>query len=271
MDKNRAVTFIIPFGSRLFAKDWKSACFYLKQTILSILNNDNPNLAVIIVGNDYPEGFIPRDLRVHFRSIALQAVNSDQVRNTAIMVRDQMTKMQEGWEYAKTHLPSKYVMRMDADDLLSRKVVGFLATQNKPGFRVSDGWIWNSGDRWLIERTERFDLLCGSSNIFRSDVADKTFDIAQLLESVPEHITEANPKLIWTLISNRFHACAGQAMVLCGLKIEKLPFRAAIYRVGNVNSEMQRSTKSHSLRFFMGRLRRLRLLTPSLRKEFALY
>ena len=62
-----------------------------------------------------------------------------------------------------------------------------------------------------------------------------------------------------------------QAMVLCGLKIEKLPFRAAIYRVGNVNSEMQRSTKSHSLRFFLARLRRLRILTPSLRKEFALY
>ena len=54
----------------------------------------------------------------------------------------------------------------------------------------------------------QFDLLCGSSNIFRSDVADKTFDIRRLLNSVPEHITEANLKLIWTLISNRFHACA---------------------------------------------------------------
>jgi hypothetical protein len=271
MDKNRAVTFIIPFGSRLFAKDWKSACFYLKQTILSILNNDNPNLAVVIVGNDFPEGSIPNDFRVHFTSIAAQTVNSDQVRNTAVMVRDQMTKMQEGWEYAKTHLPSKYVMRMDADDLLSRKVVGFLATENKPGFRVSDGWIWNSGDRWLIERTERFDLLCGSSNIFRSDVADKTFDIGQLLESVPEHILAAIPDLKCTLITNRFHAYAGKAMELCGLQIDRLPFGAAVYRVGNVNSEMQRTVQSHSVRFLLGRIRRLRFLSPTIRKEFALY
>jgi hypothetical protein len=60
--------------------------------------------------------------------------------------------MEIGWEFVQKHLPSRYVMRMDADDLMSRKVVGFLAAENKPGFRVSDVWIWNSGDRWLIEK-----------------------------------------------------------------------------------------------------------------------
>jgi hypothetical protein len=192
------------------------------------------------------------------------------LRDTVTMVRDQFSKMEIAWEFVQKHLPSRYVMRMDADDLLSRKVVGFLANEDKPGFRVSDGWIWSSGDSWLIERTERFDLLCGSSNVFRFDVAGNPLDLKKLLDSVPDHIVAAIPDLRCTLITNRFHAHAGKAMELCGIKIDNLPFGAAVYRVGNLNSEMQRTTKSHSIRFLIGRLRRLRLITSSIRKEFSI-
>ena len=264
-----SVSFIIPFASRAYAKDWNLACKHLKQTVQSILNSEDKRLAILVVGNERPEAALPPDDRVHFISAPV-CRELGKLRDTVTMVRDQISKMEIGWEFVQKHLPSRYVMRMDADDLLSRKVVGFLANEDKPGYRVSDGWIWNSGDRWFIEKTERFDLLCGSSNIFRFDIAGKSLDINRLLESVPDHIFAAIPDLKSTLITNRFHAHAGKAMTLCGFQICKFPFPAAVYRVGNMNSATQRTIKSHSIRFLMGRLRRLRIISGSVRKEFSL-
>lgn len=264
------VSFIIPFASRAYAKNWDLACLHLNQTLKSILQSEDDRLSVIVVGNDHPGNSLPSDPRVHFTNAPL-TVDIGNLRDTATMVKDQITKMQIGWEYVQKHLPAKYVMRMDADDLLSRKVVGFLATENSPGYRVSDGWIWNSGDRWLIEKTERFDLLCGSSNVFRFDVAGHPVDIQKVCDPLPWHVKVAIPDLKSTLITNRFHAFAGKAMELNGLEIEQIPFQAAVYRVGNLNSEMQRTVKSHSLRFFLGRVRRLRFITHSIKNEFLIY
>ena len=47
------------------------------------------------------------------------------------------------------------------------------STLRRYGDRVSDGWIWSDGEWLFIEKTEKFDVLCGSSNIFRFDVAEK--------------------------------------------------------------------------------------------------
>lgn len=261
------VSFIIPFASRAYAKNWDLACLHLNQTLKSILNSEDSRLAIVVVGNDHPGNSLPSDHRVHFTTAPFPE-GIGNLRDTATMVKDQVFKMKIGWEYVQQHLPSKYVMRMDADDLLSRKVVGFLARENKPGYRVSDGWVWNSGDRLFIEKTERFDLLCGSSNVFRFDVAGNPVDIQKICDPLPEHVKVAIPDLMSTLLTNRFHAFAGKAMELNGLKIEKIPFQAAVYRVGNLNSEMQRTVKSHSLRFFFGRVRRLRFLSPSIKNEF---
>jgi len=265
----RIVSFIIPFASRAYAKNWDLACLHLNQTLKSILNSEDSRLAIVVVGNDHPRNSFPSDPRLHFIS-APCLESSGNLRDTATMVKDQITKMEIGWEYVQKHFPAKYVMRMDADDFLSRMVVGFLASENKPGYRVSDGWIWNSGDRWFIEKTERFDLLCGSSNVFRFDVAGNPVDIQKICDPLPAHVKVAIPDLMSTLLTNRFHAFAGKAMELNGLKIEKIPFQAAVYRVGNLNSEMQRTVKSHSLRFFFGRVRRLRFLTPSIKNEFSI-
>ncbi len=266
---NTVVSFIIPFASQAYAKDWNLACNHLRQTVRSLLNSEDSRLGIVVVGNDHPGETLPPDDRVHFIS-APMCGGLGKLRDTATMVRDQVTKMEIGWKYVQKYLPSRYVMRMDADDLLSRKVVGYLAKEDKPGYRVSDGLIWNSEDRWFIEKTEKFDLLCGSSNVFRFDVAGNPVDLSRLLDPVPDHILAAIPGLRCTLITNRFHAYAGKAMALSGLQIDRLPFGAAVYRVGNLNSEMQRNTKSHSLRFLLGRIRRLRLITHSIKTEFSI-
>jgi hypothetical protein len=270
LHNNTIVTFIIPFASRAYAKDWNLACIHLKQTVRSLLNSEDSRLAIVVVGNDHPGKSFPSDDRVHFITTPVCGPVG-KLRDTAAMVKDQISKMEIGWEYAKKHLPSRYVMRIDSDDLLSRNVVGFLATQNRPAYRISDGWIWNDGERIFIEETEKFDLLCGSSNIFRFDIAEKKFDLREICFPIPEYMTKFSSDLNFSLISNRFHQYAGDAMALLKMEISQVPFKAAVYRVGNVNSEMQRMIKFHSWRQFLGRIRRLRLITESLRSEFALY
>jgi hypothetical protein len=216
--------------------------------------------------------YLPKDPRLHFLQYsesAPLAVN----KNIQTIAQDWMGKMQLGRDYAKQKLPSEYVMRMDGDDFLSNRVVGFLAQNTGvPGFRISDGWVWNSGDKIWIHKTEKFDWLCGSSIILRSDIAEKQFSMDQICPQIPYIVEKAEMGFKRSLITNEVHASAGKAMALHGLEIAKVPFASAVYRVGNVNSVAQRSTKQiHSLRFLLGRVRRLRLLTPSVRKEFALF
>ncbi len=251
---------------------WDTACSYLKQTIGSLLNSVDPRLAIVIVGHESPEECLPIDERIHFLSIPHPAPRSEN-KTTATVARDWISKLELGFSFVKKHLPSDYVMRMDADDFLSNKMVGFLAQNTGvPGFRIANGWVWNSKDRIWIQKTEKFDLLCGSSIVLRTDIAEKHFSIDQVCNPIPDIIANGELGLKRSLITNEIHACAGNAMALHGFEIVPVPFAAAVYRVGNVNSVAQRSTKQiHSLRFLLGRLRRLRLLTPSLRKEFALY
>ena len=268
--QNRIVTFIIPFASQTYAKDWNLSCFHLKQTILSLLNSVDSRLAIVVVGNDHPGNSFPSDDRVHFITTPLCAQLAKQ-RDTTMMAKDQISKMEIGWEYVNKHLPSRYVMRMDSDDLLSRHVVGFLATESGPGYRISDGWIWNDGEWLFIEKTKKFDVLCGSSNIFRFDVAEKKFNLQDVCSPIPDYMLGVRTDLNFSLISNRFHQYAGNAMALLNLDIGQVPFKAAVYRVGNVNSATQRMVKFHSWRQFLGRIRKLRIISQSLKKEFALY
>ena len=270
LHNNTIVTFIIPFASRAFAKDWFLSCIHLKQTILSLLNSADSRLAIVVVGNNHPGNSFPSDDRVHFITTPLCGQLAKQ-RDTTTMAKDQISKMEIGWEYVKKHLPSRYVMRMDSDDLLSRHVVGFLATESGPGYRISDGWIWNDGESLFIEKTEKFDVLCGSSNIFRFDVAEKKFNLQDVCSPIPDYMLAVRTNMNFSLISNRFHQYAGNAMALLNMDIAQVPFKAAVYRVGNVNSEMQRMVKFHSCRQFLGRIRKLRIISQSLKKEFALY
>jgi len=268
----RVVTFIIPIACRNFVSSWELACKYLSQTVGSILNSTDPRFAVVIVGHESPMEYLPKDSRLHFLRLS-ESTPKVEEKNLQLIARDWMEKMKLGREFAKQELPSVFVMRMDADDFLSRKIVGFLAQNTGvPGFRISDGWVWNSGDKILIQKIEKFDWLCGSSIILRSDIADKQFSIDQICPQIPYIVEKAEQGLKRSLITNEIHASAGKAMALHGLEIARVPFAGGVYRVGHVNNMTQRSTKQiHSLRFLLGRIRRLRLLTPSLRKEFALF
>jgi hypothetical protein len=88
---NTVVSFIIPFASQAYAKDWNSACNHLRQTVRSLLNSEDSRLGIVVVGNDHPGEALPPDDRVHF--IAAPVCGElGKLRDTVTMVRDQISK-----------------------------------------------------------------------------------------------------------------------------------------------------------------------------------
>jgi len=268
----RVVTFIIPIACRNFVLSWDLACKYLSQTVGSILNSIDPRFAVVIVGHESPMDYLPKDSRLHFLRLSDSTPKAED-KNLQSISRDWMGKMKLGREYANTQLPSQYIMRMDADDFLSNRVVGFLSrNSDKAGFRISDGWAWTSDSRFFIQQLDHFDRLwCGSSIIMKTEIADLKLDIYDLSERM-SFLDEAQLGSERTLFTNEYHSFSDKAFKLNSIDISRMPFRAAIYRVANVNSMAQRNFKKiYSLRFLVGKIRRIRFLTPKLRKEFALF
>lgn len=268
--RDRIATFLIPFPSRNFLRDWDLACAFLRQTVAGLLGSDDPRLGVVIVGHDSPMNRVPKDSRVQFLECDFSPPDAKVAKWPAVIIGDKMAKLQNGWKHAQKNLPSRFVMSVDPDDFVSRKLVGFLSSAEAPGYRISSGWIWSTGNQWMIEASDQFDELCGSSVVFRSDVADLEFDPYKITHAVPEHVQEIAGRTKFTMLVNELHALSADGLARHGLEMKSIPFRAAVYRIGNANSFMQRRAVFHSLRFFLGRLRRTRLLNESLRQEFGI-
>src|SRR5206468_8273142 len=136
--------------------------------------------------------------------------------------------------------------------------------------------------RYLIQRTEYLDRECGSCLIIRSDLADKNGPFLTEVEGVV--LDEASSKFaasdhyslvpgsgISTLLLNDSHQRYAAQFAYLGHKLSTLPFRAVIYRIGNPDSNSAAlETGRRSLRMILGTIRRTKLMTTILKREFAL-
>src|SRR5215510_6195698 len=167
-----SVVFLIPFASRQVRANWPAACKYLQQTIRSIRNSASQNYRVIVASNEEPElegGFDD--------NVCFQLVNNQfplHLSTRAAQRSDKLAKIGAAWTQAKSKWQPKYVMKLDADDLISSRLVGWLEENGtEAGYLIRHGWLWRSGARHLIQHTEYLDRVCGSCLIIRADVADQ--------------------------------------------------------------------------------------------------
>jgi hypothetical protein len=177
-------------------------------------------------------------------------------------------------------------MKLDADDLVSSKLVGWLDNaDDEAGYLIRHGWAWRSGSRYFLQRTEYFDQICGSCLIIRSDVADKTgpflsdWDLVPTNEAnsgrIASNERSANPgSRISTLLLNDACARFATQFAYLGHRLPTVPFSAVIYRTGNDDSYegwiLQRRRQRQTLRKLAGGIRRTRFITKALRQEFML-
>ena len=285
MNDRPTLAFIIPFASRKVKSHWNEACGHLRQTLRSIQNSSSGNYRVIVAGHEPPEFDVSFDSRFHFLSLN-HPTPSDHNYPPAFVL-DKLTKVAAAWNYANPTWNPKYVMKLDADDLVSSKLVEWLDNADEEaGYLIRHGWVWRSGSRYLLQRTEYFDRTCGSCLIIRNDVADKTGPFLTEWEGVPsdeasssfatsnEHSAISESRISTLLLNDSFTRFAAAQFAHLGLRLRTIPFSAVIYRTGNSDSieggiRLTR-TQTQTLRMLIGRIRRTRLITKALRKEFML-
>jgi len=278
-----SVVFLIPFASRRRKSKWEVACAHLRQTLKSIQNSTNGNYRVVVAGHEAPDFDVGFDSRFYFLSLNHPVPSRE---NYPVSLKlDKLTKIAAAWDYAKSTWNPQYVMKLDADDFISSRLVGWLNTEGgEAGYLIKHGWFWHSGSRYLIQRTEYLDRECGSCLIIRSDLADQNGPFLTEVEGVPlneassrfaasDHYSLVPGSGISTLLLNDSHQRYAAQFAYLGHELSSVPFSAVVYRAGNPDSTTGidgGKLRIYTLRMLIGRIRRTRLITQRLRREFLL-
>jgi hypothetical protein len=283
MNDNPSVVFLIPFASRTVKSKWETACAHLRQTLSSIQNSTSGNYRVVVAGHEAPDFDVAFDSRFFF--LPLNHPIPSHENHNVVGRLDKLTKIAAAWNHAKSVCKPNYVMKLDADDFISSRLVGWLDTAGgEAGYLIKHGWLWRSGARYLIECTEYLDRVCGSCLIIRSDVADEKGPFLTSAEGVPfdetsmrfaasDHYSLIPGSGIGTLLLNDSHQRYAAQFAYLGHRLSSLPFGAVVYRLGNSDSLHMTEwwdRRAQTLRMLLGKIRRTRLITKSLRKEFLL-
>jgi len=280
MRSNPRVVFLIPVASARRVKDWHLGCAYFKQTLSSILNSQSDDCCVVAAGHELPNFQLPQDPRFKFLSLE-HPLPSQEGGEYPAAIKDKMIKLAAAWEYAKSAWAPQYIMKLDWDDLISSRLVEWLVSvKGEAGYLLNHGWIWRSHVPYLVQRTEYFDRVCGSCLIIRSDLADQTGPFLTHVEgtklspeehrfAADDHYSLVPGSEIGSLLLNDSHQRYTAQFDYLGQRLATVPFNAAVCRIGHGNNA-GRPFGTETTRMLLGRLRRTRLITPRLRKEFML-
>ncbi len=275
------VAFLIPFASRRTKSRWDIACADLRQTLKSVHNSTSESYCVVVAGHEPPDFNIETKAKACFLS-----VDHDIPRHQNAVVSgrlDKLAKIAAAWNYAKSTWNPHYLMKLDADDLISSRLVQWLENFGRePGYLIKHGWLWQSAACHLLQFTEYLDRVCASCLIIRSDVADQKgpfltevegiqLNEASLSFATSDHYSLVPGSGTSTLLLNDSHQRYAAQFAYLGHKLSTLPFRAVIYRIGNPDSNSAAlETGRPSLRMVLGTIRRTKLMTTTLKREFAL-
>ena len=274
-----SVAFLIPFASRRTKSRWDMACAHLRQTLSSVRNSTSKSYCVVVAGHETP------DFNFESDSTSWLSVNHAIPLHEDVTVSgrlDKLAKIAAAWKDAKSRWNPRYVMKLDADDLISARLVQWLENfGDQPGYLIKHGWVWRSGSRYVLHSTEYLDRVCASCLVVRSDIADQEgpfrtgvegtpFDQRSLSFAATDHYSLVPGSGTSTLLLNDSHQRYSAQFAYLGHKLSNVPFKAVVYRTGNPESNSAGlQTGRPTLRMILGRIRRTRLMTKNLRKEFA--
>jgi len=137
--------FVVPFKGHACCSDWAIAAQLCARAISSMLAARS-EIKVVLVCNEPPDR-LPLDSRLIVKSVATPTP-----RNRHEMMEDKYFKIKLGLTLAREFAPM-WVMRADADDLISRRLVPFIDQQRPYGAWYSEtGWLHSYGSRWVIKQ-----------------------------------------------------------------------------------------------------------------------
>jgi hypothetical protein len=254
--------FVVPLRDRSTTGDWPRVCRLLERTLASAAAQTCKQIRILVLCHTEPEGirvpscceFVP----VPFKPPVLADDDSSELRLWKLH-SDKGRKMLHGLAVARSGQGS-YVMFLDADDLVSNRLAGFVAEH-----MGANGWYLDRGYRMddtlpsLLYWRRSFYHECGSSHIIRSDLApfpdriDDTLDLSDCY--VRRYVV---------------HAYVRDALAKQGTPLEPLPFYGAVYTFNRCNIYAATHRRETLLRFAVRILIKGRWITPRLRAEFGI-
>ena len=173
--------FIVPVKAKSKSRNWERDNELLKNTLQSICNQVNPEFKVFVIYTDMPY-FFEND-KVIYVHYPFPFVNAKEVTDYETVLKVQFTdamgqgvfdkgkRVIWGCKAAKQY-GCKYVMSVDSDDLVTNKLSGFVAqnSEEKYGWFVNKGYIWNIKYPLLIKVPANMNHLNGSTNIANIDL-----------------------------------------------------------------------------------------------------
>ncbi len=256
---------VIPLRSRQVSPDFGRVSAQLRATIASVRAGASvAECRILIVGHDLPElDFAAHD--VEFMSVefapprrlprdaadieALTAMRADKGRKILVAL-DRLRQT-----------PRDYFMCLDADDLLSSRLLTYLRTERPAhGCYFERGYKFDLASPLRIFPRRRFFHECGSSFVLRIDAAPFPHRLDLSLGFSDKFIRRYD-----------VHAYVPQAMADAGKPLQALPFPGAIYVVGGQNFYANMFRRRYPR--ILTQLRNFTLghrLTPALASEFSL-
>lgn len=153
------IAFIIPLRSPGASRDWQKVSRLCSRTLGSLSRQTSGDWRAILVCNAPPEGADT------FPNVTVISDDFPVPRfERSAQIDDKQAKKVVGLEAASDFDPW-YVMAVDADDLLHRRLVEFIGTNHHhPGWQMRFGYEYGGG---LVARRRRgyFDRRCGTCSI----------------------------------------------------------------------------------------------------------
>lgn len=197
--------------ARALSRDWGYHTWLLERTLDSIVAQTSLDYDAVVVCHDIPEIAHKEHPKVHFVSVDFPPPG----RISDDMYRDKVLKITRGIEWASRRC-SEYVMFVDADDLVSRRLASFVSTHSgKNGWYIKSGFTFRYGDRWLRKSVPHH-MICGTCAIVRTDL---------LMSSKSEFCRGETANTL----ANAGHTNYVSHLEAQGAPIEPLPFPGAVY------------------------------------------
>ena len=206
--------------------DYARVELLLEETLRSVTQQTSEDFVVIVVGNREP-AFALGD-RVHFVPVDFPPPAPPDGPRTARapFVRDKGTKIGVGLAAARRFDPD-HVMIFDADDFVHRELAAFVAERpGRPGWVIDRGWMYSRA-RNAYRVQNGFNRTCGTCHILPFDAYGVPDDLAPTASQ--EEVVEAFGERLEAMLGAHREAVEWHAAR--GRRLERLPFRGAVYHV----------------------------------------
>lgn len=178
--------FILPLRPQAQSKDWKKDCKLLEATIGSLFNQRSQHYSIFVVYTDLPrlpQEFLNSDKLnlVYFPYPFMQSADIPDANEILYLFSNNELMLERRWDKSRKIFfgclqaiaaGCKYLMSVDADDLISNKLVGHIEKEAQnldiPGFYINSGYLYRIGESKMISIPNDMQNYNGSTHILHS-------------------------------------------------------------------------------------------------------